>query len=71
MGPRVARVGSQRNSEGIVMASNNDAMDAYTSGVWDAVALINENEDMELLWSDVLKAIKIKQIIAGLDDGEG
>lgn len=53
------------------MASNNDAMDAYTSGVWDAVALINENEDMELLWSDVLKAIKIKQIIAGLDNGEG
>lgn len=50
------------------MASSDDAMDAYTSGVWDAVALINENEGMELLWSDVLNAIKIKQIINELEE---
>jgi hypothetical protein len=35
-------------------------MTEYESGVWDAVALINELEDMELEWDDVLGAIKLK-----------
>ena len=39
-------------------------MTEYESGIWDAVALINENEDMELHWEDVLKAIKIKEYLA-------
>ena len=53
------------------MASNNDAMDAYTSGVWDAVALINEHEDMQLNWNDVLMTIRQNNASKGLDNGEG
>jgi hypothetical protein len=38
-------------------------MTEYESGVWDAVALINENEDMELNWRDVMNAITINKVI--------
>jgi hypothetical protein len=41
-------------------------MTEYESGVWDAVALINENEDLQLNWQDVMNAIKIKEIIEGV-----
>lgn len=40
-------------------------MNEYESGVWDAVALINENEDLELNWQDVMNAIAISKIIEG------
>ena len=45
------------------MASNNDAMDAYTQGVWDAVMIINENEDTQYLWTDVYRALEIKRVL--------
>ncbi len=35
-------------------------MTEYESGVWDAVAFINEFEDMELKWDEVLGAMKLK-----------
>lgn len=50
------------------MASSYDAMDAYTSGVMDTVALINENEDMKINWRDVIKALMIKQAIQEMED---
>ena len=37
--------------------------EGYRQGIWDAVALINENEDTEFLWSDIYKALQIKSII--------
>jgi hypothetical protein len=43
-------------------------MTEYESGVWDAVALINENEDMTISWRDVLNALAIKDVIEALDD---
>ena len=42
-------------------------MTEYESGVWDAVALINENEDMELHWRDVMTALTIKKIMEGME----
>jgi hypothetical protein len=36
-------------------------MTEYESGVLDTVAFINEFEDMELNWEDVLGAIKLKE----------
>ena len=68
MGREVASFGNQRNSEGIVMASSDDAMDAYTQGIWDAVMIINENEDTEYLWTDVYKALQIRKIINELEE---
>tara|TARA_R110000822_G_scaffold839_6_gene3697 strand:+ start:1274 stop:1414 length:141 start_codon:yes stop_codon:yes gene_type:complete len=46
-------------------------MDAYTSGVWDAVAIINEHEDLTLNWNDVLMAAKIARFSKQLDNEEG
>jgi hypothetical protein len=43
-------------------------MTEYESGVWDAVALINENEDMTINWRDVLNALAIKDVIEALDE---
>jgi hypothetical protein len=43
-------------------------MTEYESGVWDAVALINENEDMTIDWRDVMKALAIKDIVETLND---
>ena len=43
-------------------------MTEYESGVWDAVALINENEDMTINWRDVLNALTIKDVIGALDE---
>ena len=40
--------------------------EGYRQGIWDAVALINENEDTEFLWTDVYKALQIKSIIESL-----
>ena len=42
--------------------------DGYRAGVWDAVALINENEDMTIHWRDVLNALAIKDIAETLND---
>ncbi len=50
------------------MASNNDAMDAYTQGVWDAVMILNENEDTQYLWTDVYKALQIRKLVDDLED---
>jgi hypothetical protein len=36
--------------------------EGYSSGVWDTVALINENEDMTLNWRDIINALAIKKI---------
>jgi hypothetical protein len=44
--------------------------DGYADGVRDAVALINENEDMELNWRDVMNALTIKKLIEGIDSDE-
>ena len=44
-------------------------MTEYESGVWDAVALINENEDMTLNWQDVLNALAIKKLFAIIEEG--
>jgi hypothetical protein len=43
-------------------------MTEYESGVWDAVALINENEDMTIDWRDVIKTLAIKDIVETLND---
>ena len=50
------------------MASSDDAMDAYTQGIWDAVMIINENEDTEYLWTDVYKALQIRKISNELEE---
>jgi hypothetical protein len=36
-------------------------MTEYESGVWDAVALINEHEDLHLNWQDIIREIRINQ----------
>lgn len=46
------------------MADSDDAMDLYVSGVWDAIAYVNEYHRTELnplLWSDVLAAIEAEK----------
>ncbi len=43
--------------------TDNDKMDAYKQGIWDAVMIINENEDTEYLWTDIYKALELKRII--------
>lgn len=50
------------------MAADNDAMDAYTQGVWDAVMILNENEDTQYLWTDVYKALQIRKLADDLED---
>jgi len=50
------------------MASSDDAMDLYTQGIWDAVMIINENEDTEYLWTDVYKALQIRKISNELEE---
>ena len=45
------------------MASSNDAYDAYTSGVMDAVKLVNENEGKAYSVRDVMNALEIKRIL--------
>ena len=68
MGKQLAEPSKQRNSKGIAMTSNNDAMDAYTQGVWDAVMILNENEDTQYLWTDVYKALQIRKLADDLED---
>ena len=43
-------------------------MDLYTQGIWDAVMIINENEDTEYLWTDVYKALQIRKISNELEE---
>jgi hypothetical protein len=45
------------------MATREQVYDAYAFGVLEAVALINENEDMKIDARGVLKALEIKQIL--------
>jgi hypothetical protein len=46
---------------GTVMANSDDALDAYASGVWDAIAYVNEFHRTALNplhWEEVLTAIE-------------
>jgi hypothetical protein len=52
------------------MASSNDANDAYTQGVIDTVALINENEGLNLSERDVINALAIQRLFDNLTEGE-
>ena len=50
------------------MASSDDAMDAYTSGVWDVVAYINEeymSEDDVLDFEIVLNGLSTWRKLGG------
>jgi hypothetical protein len=49
---------------------NEEYQEGYSSGVWDTVALINENEDMTLNWRDIINALAIKELIAIIEGGE-
>lgn len=52
------------------MLTSHEELDDYSKGVRDTVALLNENEGLNLSERDVMNALAIRQLFDNITEGE-